>query len=144
MGYLLDEDGFALFDEAGPPDVVTFVNAAALVIIRLKIALPSLVFVHSIPTTRPPTFTRIFRTGGPKTNLVVDGAQLTAESWAPSDDLAETNAQLVRAQLNALPWRFETPAIYKVEELSGPAELPDPVSASRRFTWTVIAHIRGQ
>lgn len=124
--------------------VVTFPNAVAVVLARLKTALPALVFVHDVPTTRPPTFTRVFRTGGPRTNIVVDGAQLTIESWAATADLASSNAELVRAQLNALPEQFGvTPAIYKIEELSGPAELPDPVSSSRRFTWTVLAHIRG-
>jgi hypothetical protein len=125
--------------------VITFPNATAVVLARLKIALPALVFVHDVPSTRPPTFVRVYRVGGPKANLVVDGATLAIESWAPTADVAETNAQLVRAQLNALPEQFGvTPAIYKVEEMSGPAELPDPVSTSRRVTWTVIVHVRGQ
>ena len=125
--------------------VVTFPNVVAVVLARLKVALPALVFVHDIPTTRPPTFVRVFRTGGPRTNLVVDGAQISIESWAATADVASGNAELVRAQLNALPWqRGVTPPIYLVEEMSGPAELPDPVSSSRRFTWTVLVHIRGQ
>lgn len=124
---------------------VLFANAVAVVMSRLKVALPALVFVHDIPTTRPPTFIRILRTGGPRTNLVVDGAQITIESWAATADVAETNAQLVRAQLNALPEQFGvTPPIYLVEELSGPQELPDPVSSSRRVTWSAIVHLRGQ
>jgi hypothetical protein len=124
--------------------VVTFPNTVTVVLARLKTALPSLVFVHDIPTTRPPTFTRVYRTGGPRTNIVVDGAQLSIESWAATADLAATNAELVRAQLNAFPEQPGTPPIYKIEEMSGPAELPDPVSSSRRFTWTVLVHIRGQ
>ena len=124
--------------------VVTFPNTVAVVLSRLKVALPGLVFVHDIPTTRPPTFTRIFRTGGPRTNLVVDGAQISVESWAATADLSATNAELVRAQLNALPEQLGvTPAIYKIEEMSGPQELPDPVSSSRRVTWNVIVHVRG-
>lgn len=124
--------------------VITFPNTVAVVLARLKTALPALTFVHDIPTTRPPVFIRILRTGGPKTNLVVDGAQLTLESWGPTADVASSNAELVRAQLNALPEQFGvTPPIYRIEELSGPAELPDPVSSSRRFTWTVLVHIRG-
>ena len=124
--------------------VVTFPNTVAVVLARLKTALPGLVFVHDIPTTRPPTFTRVYRTGGPRTNIVVDGAQLTFESWAATADLASGNAELVRAQLNAFPEVPVSPnPIYKVEEMSGPAELPDPVSSSRRFTWTVLVHIRG-
>ena len=124
--------------------IVTFPNTVAVVLSRLKVALPGLVFVHDIPVTRPPTFTRIFRTGGPRTNLVVDGAQISVESWAATADLSATNAELVRAQLNALPEQLGvTPAIYKIEEMSGPQELPDPVSSSRRFTWTVLVHVRG-
>lgn len=123
---------------------VTFPNAAAVVISRLRTALPSLTIVHDVPTTRPPVFVRIFRTGGPRANLVVDGAQLTVESWAPDSDVASSNAQAVRAQLNHLPEQTGvTPAIYRVDEFSGPAELPDPVSSSRRFTWTCVVHVRG-
>lgn len=124
--------------------VVTFPNTVAVVLTRLRAALPALVFVHDVPTTRPPTFIRIYRTGGPRTNIVVDGVQLTIESWAPDADTAATNAEAVRAQLNYLAEQpAVTPAIYRIEELSGPAELPDPVSSSRRFTWSVVAHIRG-
>lgn len=123
---------------------VTFPNAAAVVISRLRTALPALIFVHDVPTVRPSIFIRIFRTGGPRANRVVDGAQLTVESWAPDADIANTNAQAVRAQLNLLPEQTGvTPAIYRVDEFSGPAELPDPVSLSRRFTWTSVVHIRG-
>lgn len=124
--------------------VVTFPNTVAIVISRLRTALPSLTFVHDVPTARPLVFIRIFRTGGPRANLIVDGAQITVESWAPDADTASTNAQAVRAQLNHLPEQFgATPPIYRVEEFSGPAELPDPVSSSRRFTWTAAVHVRG-
>jgi hypothetical protein len=124
--------------------VVTFPDTAAIVISRLKVALPALTIVHDVPTTRPPVFVRIFRTGGPRANLVVDAAQITVESWAPDADTASTNAELVRAQLNHLPEQSgATPAILLVEEFSGPAELPDLVSSSRRFTWTATVHVRG-
>lgn len=124
--------------------VITFPNAAVVVIGRLRTALPSLTFVHDVPTTRPLVFVRIFRTGGPRANLVVDGAQLTVESWAPDADTASTNAEAVRAQLNHLPEQSGLmPPIYRVDEFSGPAELPDPISSSRRFTWSVVVHVRG-
>lgn len=124
--------------------VVTFPNAVAVVLGRLRTALPALTFVHDVPTTRPLIFIRIFRLGGPRTNLVVDGAMLAIESWAPDADTAATNAQLVRGHLNHLPEQFGVnPPIYKIEELGGPAELPDPSSSSRRFTWSVLAHVRG-
>lgn len=122
---------------------VTFSDAAAVVITRLKVALPLLVFHHDVPNPRPSTFIRIFRTGGPRSNLVVDGAQLTVESWAPDVDTAMTNAQAVRARLNALHEQIVSPAICRIDEFSGPQELPDPLSASRRVTWSAAVLVRG-
>lgn len=122
---------------------VTFPDAAAIVISRLKIALPSLVFHHEVPNPRPDTFIKIFRTGGPKANLVVDAAQITIESWAPDVDTAMTNAQVVRGRLNVLNEQIVSPAICRVDEFSGPQELPDPLSESRRVTWTAAVLVRG-
>lgn len=123
---------------------IVFPNAAALVITRMRVALPALTFSHDVPNPRPVIFVRIFRTGGPRATIVTDAAQLTIESWAPDADVAARNAQLVRAHVNDLPGRVVAGhAFYLVEELSGPAELPDPVSTSRRFTWTALVHVRG-
>lgn len=132
--------------------VITFPNSAALVLTRLRTVLPTQIapsrtdkgFVHDIPNPRPTIFVRVFRTGGPKATLVTDAAQLTIESWAPDADIACTNAELVRAYVNDLPGKVVGGStFYLVEELSGPAELPDPLSESRRFTWTAIVHTRG-
>ena len=123
---------------------VVFPDIVAVLLDRLRADVPSLTFVHEIPVPRPVTFVRIFRTGGPRLNLVVDGAQITVESWAPTVPLASANAQLVRAHLNALPeQRTVTPNIYRVDEMAGPAELPDLSSGSHRFTWSAIVAIRG-
>lgn len=123
---------------------IIFPDAVATVITRLRTALPALTFCHEVPNPRPDTFIRITRTGGPRANLVVDAAQLTVESWAPDVDTAATNAQAVRGRLNALTEQAVNPAVCYVEEFSGPAELPDPLSGSRRFTWTAAVHLRGQ
>lgn len=124
--------------------VILFPNAVTVVLSRLRAALPAVIFVHDLPATRPSAFVRLLRTGGPRTNLVVDGAQLTIEAWGPTSDAAATTAELVRAHLNSLPDQVGVvPPIYRIDELSGPAELPDPVSSSRRYTWSVIVHLRG-
>lgn len=122
---------------------VTFPDAAAVILSRLKVALPALAFHHDIPNPRPTTFVRVFRTGGPRANLVVDSAQLTIESWAPDIDVAMINAQSVRSKLNALHEQIVSPSICRVDEFSGPAELPDPVSDSRRVTWSAAVLVRG-
>lgn len=123
---------------------ITFPDAAKVVIDRLRTALPTLTFCHEVPNIRPEVFVRVYRVGGPRSNLVVDAASLAVESWAPDVDTAETNAQTVRGQLNALHEQAVNPAICYIEEFSGPAELPDPLSGSRRITWTAAVHLRGQ
>lgn len=124
--------------------VITFPNAAALVIDRLRTVLTGFTVVHDVPNPRPDVFIRVLRTGGPKATLVTDAAQLTFESWAPDADVACSHAELARAHVNDLPGRtVGGHEFYLVSELSGPAELPDPTSNSRRFTWTASVHVRG-
>lgn len=100
--------------------------------------------VKEVPQSRPAKFVQVFRTGGPRHNLVVDGAQLTISCWADTDAEAADLASLVRAALLAI--RSEvvgTVTFYKVDELAGPADLPDPDSQQARMTWSVIAFLRG-
>jgi hypothetical protein len=123
--------------------VVTFGNAAALVINHLRPLIAPLPIRHDVPNPRPTPFIRIVRTGGPRSG-VIDTAQLTIESWAADADVAEANAQTVRKLVNDLVGQtLNGHPVYRVDELSGPAELPDPFSDSRRSTWTVQVWIRG-
>lgn len=129
--------------------VVTFANAPALVIAYLKPLVSPLVVKHDVPNPRPDTFIRVLRTGGSSNTgggsaAPLDLAQLTVESWAPDSDTAEANAQTVRHHINNLVGlSLSGHAVYKVVELSGPGELPDPLSNSRRSTWSVQVWIRG-
>lgn len=99
--------------------------------------------VHEIPDPRPDQFVRVLRTGGARHTIVSDAAQLTIECWAQRPDLAEALAQKIRALVNAMPTRSTWVPVYLVEEASGPAELPDPISNQARYTWTVLVHFRG-
>lgn len=100
--------------------------------------------VKDVPTDRPARFVQVFRTGGPRHNLVVDGAQLTIACWADTDAEAADLASLVRAALLAVCSDVVgTVTFYKVDELAGPADLPDPLSNQARVTWSVIAFLRG-
>lgn len=100
--------------------------------------------VKDTPNPRPSRFVQVFRTGGPRHNLVVDGAQLTIECWADTPAEAADLASLVRAALLAVRSDVVgTVTFYKVDELAGPADLPDPLSQQARMTWSVIAYVRG-
>ena len=91
-----------------------------------------------VPTTRPAEFIRAMRTGGPKETLVSEAAQITVEAWAQSEQRASLLLSQCRALLNAAD---ET--IYGVREFSGPANLPDPLSAQIRYTMSFQVRSRG-
>lgn len=97
-----------------------------------------------VPNPRPSRFVRILRTGGPQQTLVTDGAQVTVEVWDDSGPSAAATARVVRAVL-ANVRNVTTPSgdlIYRTDEFSGPALLPDP-SGQHRYTWTLRLHMRG-
>lgn len=129
-------------------DLILFPDAVATTIDYLTDVLPdygeTCPVVKNVPTDRPARFVQVFRTGGPRHNLVVDGAQLTVECWADTDAEAADLAALVRGALFAIRSEIVgTVTFYKVDELAGPADLPDPESNQARMTWSVIVYVRG-
>lgn len=123
--------------------LVIFPDAVDLVRTHLAAAL-DVPIVHDVPTPRPPSFVTVRRGGGVRHTIISDAAQLLIESWADRAEDAMDLAQLARAHLNALPGQVldDTP-VYRVEELAGPADLPDPLSDQQRATFTVLVHLRG-
>lgn len=100
--------------------------------------------VTKIPKPRPEKFIRLRRTGGPRRDLVTDQPQVTIEAWAGTDEEAHDLAQLARAILSGLPGTtIDGVAVYRVDELGGPVDLPDPDSAQSRYTFTIQVALRG-
>lgn len=125
------------------PEVITFPDTATLVITYLNANLTPPVHGR-IPNPRLATFVTVTRTGGPKRNLVTDGAQITVESWAATDVAAMALAQLTRGYLNALPGQSVSGVpVYRVDEISGPADLPDPLSDQSRCSQSFTVALRG-
>lgn len=104
----------------------------------------SAVAYEKVPATRPAKFVVVRRTGGPQLNQFTDLAQVTVESYGASVEDAHDLAQLARALLRqARATSVDGDAVYRVDEISGPAELPDPLSDQARFSQTFAAAIRG-
>lgn len=124
-------------------DIVLFPDAVALVTGYLD----DLFGIHvgsRVPDPRPSEFVTVRRGGGVRHDLVVDAAQLLIESWADQPETAHDNAQIVRAYLHALAGQVvDGVTVYRVEELSGLADLPDPLSNQPRIVFTVLVHVRG-
>lgn len=91
------------------------------------------------------TFIRVLRTGGPAPTRVTDSPQVTIEAYHPLESGAIALLGLARHYLMELPgteldgWRVKS-----VDELGGPANLPDPTHDSHRYTFTAVVQIRGK
>jgi hypothetical protein len=103
--------------------------------------------VTEIPNPRPASFVQVLRTGGPRRNLVTDEPQITVHSFgkpsAGGSQQAQDLAQRVRAWLHDLPLEDLNNPVYRVDELSGPANLPDPLSDQPRYTQSFSLAVRG-
>lgn len=120
-------------------EAVLYRDIEALVCMFLrKPLLGSIQIGIRIPNPRPNEFIRVLRTGGPKETLVSEAAQITVEAWAQTEQRASLLLSQCRALLNAAD---ET--IYGVHEFSGPANLPDPLSAQIRYTQSFQVRARG-
>lgn len=131
-------------------EVIVFPDAEALLVdyLTAELAAHGEADVHvavTMPNPRPNRCVLVPRLGGARRNLVVDAATIGAECWGTSETDAQGLAQLVRGLLAALPGRvLDGTPVYRVEELGGPVNLPDPVSGQARYTLTVAVHVRGR
>lgn len=126
-------------------DPILFADVEALVTDFLTEVLDVTVSSEVPPTqTLDDEHLQVFRTGGPRRNLVTDEPQLSIEARAATPKAAHDLAQLARAHLHALVGTtLDGLAVYRVDELSGPQALPDPNSAQPRYVFTVTVALRG-
>lgn len=100
---------------------------------------------HDVPDPRPDEFVTVVRGGGVRQTVVSDNPTLLFECWGPTPEAAMDVAQLIRAYVNALPYErvVDGVPVYRVNEVAGPADLPDPVSNQPRVVFTTQVHLRG-
>lgn len=130
--------------------LVEFADAELLVAIYLRTQLPlvgwtGITVVTQIPNPRPTQFVLLQRTGGPKRDLVTDSAQISFEAWSNNHtnahDLMASTRMLVNGLRNSVLQGY---AVYRIQEFSGPQNLPDPAVPYPRYIWTAIIDIRGK
>lgn len=121
---------------------IVFPDASAIAITWLADHLVEPVH-QDIPNPRPETFVTVTRDGGPKRNIVTDGAQITVDSWGETWEEAHDLAQTARAWLNAIVGETVNGApVYRCDELAGPGRLPD-LSDQPRYRQNFLLAIRG-
>lgn len=128
--------------------LTVFPDAALITITALRVTLADLgdtAEIHArIPNPRPDRFVTVNRSGGPRQTIVSDAAQLDVESWDLLPEDAHDLAQLARAAIHAMANTIHGGVqVYFVNEFSGPAELPDPVSNQARYVQSFQVSMRG-
>src|SRR5690554_4018745 len=131
-----------------PTEVIIFPDVEDFLRQHLEDELPRFgqsVPVHiQIPNPRPDAFVTVPRVGGPRRNLVVDTATISVESWHIRPKQALQLAQVVRGVVNALPGQtLGGHPVYRVDEFTGPGNLPDGLSSHARYTQAFSIFIRG-
>lgn len=100
--------------------------------------------VNEVPLERPEEFVRVRRIGGQRRDLITDEPRLSVEAWAPTVARAQDLAQLARTFIHSMEGTSVNGApIYRVTEILGPTELPDPFSTVPRVAQTIQVAIRG-
>jgi hypothetical protein len=129
-------------------EVILFPDATAVVIDLLAAAFDerdeTAPVEPRVPNPRPDRFVVVRRTGGTSRAVVIDDPQITVEAWGTDDADAHDLAQLCRGLLHAAEGTVvDTVAVYRVAEVSGPGNLPDPESNHARYSQTFLAAMRG-
>lgn len=120
----------------------TFPDIEDLLSTRLNIALGVPVGTR---TANASTFIRVLRTGGPAPTRITDSPQVTIEAYHPLESGAIALLEQARRELADLPGtEINGWAIKSVNELGGPANLPDPTNESHRYTFTAVVQVRGK
>lgn len=126
--------------------MVLFPDVEALLCTWLRTHLPATATVgNKLPNPRPAPFVLVQRHGGTRHTVVTDAAQIGLECWAVHDYEAHDLLQQCRwLLLYCLPGRIlDGHVVYRVDEMGGPSNLPDPTSVSPRWVAEFQVHIRG-
>jgi hypothetical protein len=98
---------------------------------------------NRVPDPRPTPCVRVQREGGTMTQLH-DVGRLMVESWHDRDDRAADLCGITRDLLRIMPGVVDDWTIHRVEEVTGPTALSDPISDSPRYFTVVEITVRAK
>jgi len=119
------------------------VEAASVSYLRAGLGVLADKVATKVPATMPNSMVKLSLTGGSRTTLVQDVAQLTVECWSANDPTASL---LARTSLAYMLAAAGTSAgglfVRKVETVGGVQYFPDPDTNKPRYQFTVRWHVR--
>jgi hypothetical protein len=122
------------------------VEAVAVAFLDAQLAARGQAAVHvatRVPNPRPASLVRVFLAGNNRSRPL-DSHLVVLDCWAATEGAASDLARLVAGLIEAMPG--ETVAghyVYHAELVGGPVNLPDPDSASPRYSVTARIVLRG-
>lgn len=125
--------------------MLVFPDVEALLTAWLRGQLDGPAVGNKVPNPRPDPFILIQRHGGVRQTVVTDAAQVGLECWAGRDYEAHDLLQQCRSLLlYQIPGQILSGyTVYRVDEVGGPSNLPDPTSSMPRWVMELQVHVRG-
>lgn len=125
--------------------MLVFPDVEALLTAWLRGQLTGVTVGNKLPNPRPDPFVLIQRHGGVRQTVVTDAAQVGLECWAGRDYEAHDLLQQCRSLLlYQIPGQILSGyTVYRVDEMGGPSNLPDPTSSMPRWVMELQVHVRG-
>lgn len=125
-------------------EVIVFADLEAELVTHLSSTLGVPVSTR-VPTERPESFVRVTRVGGTRRDRFRDAGMVVVDCWADTSPAAAELAQLARAHVYNLPDAEGLGVtVYRVQEVGGVMNNPDPDSSSPRYTFTAQVTYRGE
>lgn len=119
------------------------VEAAAVSYLRSGLGLLAARVSTAVPATMPATMVRASLTGGSRSGIASDAAQLTVECWAADEPTASNLARRAQALMfAAAATDVAGTFVRKVDSVGGVQNFPDPDTNKPRYQFTVRWHVR--
>lgn len=101
--------------------------------------------VHrSVPDPRPARFLTVYRIGGTRRGVVLDVPRYAVDGWDSTPEGAHDLLMTARALIGAAEGRtLAGVQFYRVTEVGGPIDLPDPASEQARWSYQPELAVRG-
>ncbi|MDQ0793560.1 hypothetical protein [Streptomyces sp. B1I3] len=125
-------------------EVILFPDAEGLVIAYLKTKISGVTIATKVPNPRPSKLIKVTRVGGTKLRLNADSPVLAFECWGSTSVEASDLAKYARAYVDAMAGeKVNGVWVFKVREVGGIANFPDPDSDSPRYQFSVAIDTKG-
>lgn len=119
------------------------VESAGVLYLRSALGVLADKVATKVPATMPNSMVRVSLTGGSRTGIVSDAAQLTVECWSANEPTASLLARTAHAYMRAAAGVTAGGLfVRRVETVGGVQFFPDPDTTKPRYQFTVRWHVK--